>query len=197
MNEKKLSTRKLSELSGIHSSTISRIIRGKRNANLHHLSKFAENLDVPITTLLNTEGYTRSTEQQEETRVNVSEDRIKKMLEAFNMSQYNFSRLRIDEHLKAYETYCETDEGQQSIHRDFNMKLSTIGSIGPYVDQLKEIYNRYVLKKGSIKELSIMGIALLYFIITVDVIPDYVLPVGFLDDAFVVQSVLQSIPGKK
>lgn len=197
MNEKQLSSGKLAELSGIHSSTISRIISGKRKANLNHLNKLAIGLGIPITTLLDTEEYTWRTEQKEESMTNVSEDRINGMLEAFDMSQYTFSEHRINEHLKAYETYCETDEGQRSIHRDFNMKLSTSSSVGPYIDQLKEMYNRYSAKKGSVKELSIMGSALLYFIITVDVIPDYVLPVGFLDDAFVVQSVLQSIPGKK
>lgn len=35
-----------------------------------------------------------------------------------------------------------------------------------------------------------MGGALLYFILPVDVIPDYIFPIGYLDDEFVVKLVL-------
>jgi uncharacterized membrane protein YkvA (DUF1232 family) len=41
-----------------------------------------------------------------------------------------------------------------------------------------------------------MGSALLYFILPVDVIPDYIFPIGYLDDAIAVQLVLGWLPLK-
>ncbi|MDR7814957.1 helix-turn-helix domain-containing protein [Lacrimispora sp.] len=43
-----LSLRKLSALSGISASSISRIISGKQASNMHHLQQFSKYLDVPI-----------------------------------------------------------------------------------------------------------------------------------------------------
>lgn len=38
-----------------------------------------------------------------------------------------------------------------------------------------------------------MGSALIYFILSVDVIPDYIFPIGYLDDAVAVQLVLNAL----
>ncbi len=41
-----------------------------------------------------------------------------------------------------------------------------------------------------------MGGALLYFIVSVDVIPDYIFPIGYIDDAAAVQFVFNQLSHK-
>jgi uncharacterized membrane protein YkvA (DUF1232 family) len=51
------------------------------------------------------------------------------------------------------------------------------------------MFERFRLKKGTPRELMLLGGVLLYFILPVDVIPDYIFPIGYLDDAMAVQIV--------
>jgi len=67
------------------------------------------------------------------------------------------------------------------------MKRFKVGSVGPFINKLKELYEKFTTDKGTLFELTIIGSTLLYFIIPVDVIPDYVFPIGYLDDAIAVQ----------
>ncbi|MEM5594999.1 YkvA family protein [Niallia circulans] len=41
-----------------------------------------------------------------------------------------------------------------------------------------------------------MGAALIYFIISVDVIPDYIFPIGYLDDAVAIKISAKLLPAK-
>lgn len=59
-----LSMRKLSSLTGIDTATISRIINGKRQANLHHLKQFARYLNTPLEALIDPAGGTLQTIQK-------------------------------------------------------------------------------------------------------------------------------------
>ncbi len=64
LKERSLSMRKLSELTEIDTATISRIINGKRKANLQHLERFADCLEVPLRDFFEAAGY--SIEQRQE-----------------------------------------------------------------------------------------------------------------------------------
>ena len=47
-----------------------------------------------------------------------------------------------------------------------------------------------------LRELAVIGSALIYFIISVDIIPDYIFPIGYLDDAIAVKLVLNLFSNK-
>lgn len=55
------------------------------------------------------------------------------------------------------------------------------------------MFSMFINRKGSVKELGLMGAALLYFVVTKDLMPDYLFPVGFMDDALVVQVVMKQL----
>lgn len=57
MKEKSLSVRELGRISGIDHATISKIMNGKRKANINHFQKLSESLDVKITRLMEAAGY--------------------------------------------------------------------------------------------------------------------------------------------
>ncbi|MBS4179234.1 DUF1232 domain-containing protein [Lederbergia citrea] len=191
LNKRSLSMRKLSELTEIDTATISRIINGKRKANLQHLEKFADCLEVPITELFEAAGYPIEKRQEKsQSEIQTSVKVIENFLESSNLYDKKFSIASVEQKLTSYGQYSETEEGKDTILNSFDEKLQKVGSIGPFICHLKDLFKKFRLRKGTPYELAIIGSALLYFIIPVDVIPDYIFPIGYLDDAIAVQIVL-------
>ena len=188
LKERSLSMRKFSELTGIDTATISRIINNKRNATPHHLEKFADCLGVPLITLFEAAGYPIEQRQEKsESDIHTSVDAIQALLKSSNVYDDEFSVAQVEQKLESYGLFAQTEEGKNTIVKDFDEKIKNVGSVGPFISKLKELYERYLLGKGTLFELTIIGSTLLYFIIPVDVLPDYLFPIGYLDDAIAVQ----------
>lgn len=179
-----LSMRKLSELTDIDTATISRIINDKRKATLDHLEKFSNVLAIPLTKLLEASGY--AIEQTAESQLAVDQT-IQQLVHTSDLLSTNLSLSHVQSKLATYEDFAQTNEGKHRILMEFNEKLKTAGGIGPFADQMKKLYSRFKTQSGNTRELAIIGSALLYFIVPVDVIPDYLFAVGYLDDAVAVQ----------
>jgi len=58
--------------------------------------------------------------------------------------------------------------------------------MGPFIDHLMEMYKQYASKETAEHERAVFGSVLLYFILSTDVIPDYIFPIGYLDDAIAI-----------
>ncbi|GGP08510.1 DUF1232 domain-containing protein [Oceanobacillus neutriphilus] len=194
LHTRAMSIRKCSEYTGIDKATISRIINGKRKANIQHLEKFASCLNVPLAELMQAAGYSiHSTETQSTSDMYTSMKEIQQTLKASDLYHDNFSMDEVQQQLDGYEQYAQTEEGKQIIHNQFKNKIDEVGSIGPFIKQLKNFYAQFVQYKGTPFTLTIMGGALLYFITPVDVVPDYIFPIGYVDDAVAVQIALKSL----
>lgn len=191
LKQKSLSMRKLSELTGIDTATISRIINGKRKATPEHLQKFADCLEVQATTLFSAAGYLQE-EKQEIANDGVyrSAENIQNILTSTNLLNKKFTLESVENELMIYQQFSQTDEGKETILNDFEEKVKKLGSVGPFINQLQNLFDKFYSMKASPQHLVVIGGALLYFIFPVDVIPDYILPVGYLDDALAVQLVL-------
>jgi len=188
LKERSLSMRKFSELTGIDTATISRIINNKRNATPHHLEKFADCLGVPLITLFEAAGYPIEQRQEKsESDIHTSVDAIQALLKSSNVFDDEFSVAQVEQKLESYGLFAQTEEGKNTIVKDFDEKIKNVGSVGPFINKLKELYERFLSGKGTLFELTIIGSTLLYFIIPVDVLPDYLFPIGYLDDAIAVQ----------
>lgn len=190
LKERSLSMRKLSELTDIDTATISRIINGKRKATPGHLQKFAVFLEVPISELFTAAGF--SMEQKETPHpsdIGMSVESIQHLLQSSNLIDNKFSIASVEQQLVNYEQYVQTEEGKENILKSFGEKLKKLGCIGPFINELKDMYKKFRLSKGTPRELAIVGSALIYFIVSVDVIPDYIFPVGYIDDALAIQMV--------
>ncbi|MFL7941146.1 DUF1232 domain-containing protein [Priestia sp. TSO9] len=192
LKENALSMRKLSSLTGIDTATISRIINGKQQANLHHLKQFAHYLNTPLEALIDPAGA-NNTENEVETGIHYSIDKIQEILKSFNIVDTNFTIERVEQELTKYKQYAQTDEGHSMICNNFQTKIEQVGSVGTFIDQLKQMYLEYCDEKTSDTKRSILGSALLYFILPTDIIPDYVFPIGYLDDAIAVQLVMNQL----
>ncbi|WP_436374296.1 helix-turn-helix domain-containing protein [Cytobacillus sp. BC1816] len=194
LKERSLSMRKFSQMTEIDTAIISKIINGKRKATPEHLERFAENLGVSISRLYEAAGYLVDPKQ---TELNESISEIQVILESTQLVDKEFRLEDVKRELDKYEQLSQTEEGAEIIRNKFEGKVEKVGSIGPFILYLKEIYEKFSLKRGTKLELALMGGALLYFIAAVDCIPDYVFPVGYIDDALVINWVMNGLGLKK
>ncbi|WP_100488513.1 helix-turn-helix domain-containing protein [Sporolactobacillus pectinivorans] len=193
LKQRSLSMKKLSELTEIDTATVSRIINGKRKANPRHLQKIAECLDIPITDLFVAASYLTEPQQRKlesSNDIHSSIETIQNIIEFSNLLSKKFTIEDVKHHLAHYQQYSKTEEGRETILANFEEKLQKVGSIGPFIDHLKEMFDKFRLRKGTPYQLAVIGGALLYFILPDDVIPDYIFPIGYLDDAIAVQLTL-------
>ncbi|PID21464.1 DNA-binding protein [Sporosarcina sp. P3] len=184
LKERSLSMRKLSELTDIDTSTISRIINDKRKATLDHLEKFASILEIPLAKLLQAAGY--PVDLKHTIRSDYDET-IQHLVNTSELLSADLSIEKVQFQLTSYEAYVQTTEGRNRILYDFDKKLKQAGGVGPFIDQIKDLFTRFTMQDVAKRDLTVIGSALLYFIVPVDIIPDYIFAVGYLDDAIAVQ----------
>lgn len=198
LEKKSLSIRKLGELSGIDHATISKIMNGKRKANLTHLQKLSESLGIELTTLMKAAGYNIGMKTDEDLQTQESLKTIQHLVKTIEGYDGEFTLERIRQEISNYEDRSQTKEGRAMIRQGFQDKLDNINPMsGNYINKLKMMYSQFISKKGTVHQLRLMGAALLYFIVTTDLVPDYLFAVGLLDDAFIIQTILQHLENKE
>ncbi|HEY2494406.1 MAG TPA: DUF1232 domain-containing protein [Paenibacillus sp.] len=189
-----LSMRKLSALTGIDTATISRIVNGKQKAKPEHLEIFAFHLGVPTVQLFQAAGFDVSIPQvNQKSDIHASINSIREVLQASNLIDHQFTAELVQKELSKYEPYVLTEEGQRIILNDFPTKVASVNGAGPFIDELKQMYHQFCEDEITLERRAILGSALLYFVLPTDVIPDYVFPLGYLDDAIAVQLVLDRL----
>jgi uncharacterized membrane protein YkvA (DUF1232 family)/plasmid maintenance system antidote protein VapI len=194
LKEQSLSMRKLGQMTGIDTAIISKIINGKRKATPNHLQRFADKLDVSILTLYKAAGYPVDQKQSD---LNESIGHIQSILENTNLVDKEFRLKDVKEELEKYQQLSLKEEGNHTILGQFEEKVEKVGSMGPFIHSLKVMYDQFSRKIGTNTELALIGGALLYFIVNVDCIPDYLFPIGYIDDALVVNWVMNGLSIKK
>lgn len=193
LKKRSLSMRKLSQLTGIDTAVISKIINGKRKATLDHLQRFADKLDISILRLYEAAGYPV---YQSHSDLKESIVHIQAILENTNLVDKEFRLNDVKEELEKYQQLSLKKEGDETILGQFEKKMEKVGSIGPFIHSLKMMYKQFCRKMGTKTELTLIGGALLYFIVNVDCIPDYLFPIGFIDDAIVINWVMNGLSMK-
>jgi len=204
LKSRQLTMRKLAELCGMDVATVSRIANGKQQPRLKHLRLFAEHLNVPLDKLVEAADVAEGedapvpdgrAEAEETARPGILEslDAIRALLAESRLFDPDATTSRIEQELQKYELYARTEEGHRMICQDFGAKVSQVGGVGPFIEQLKRMHERYCDEETPDRDRSVLGSALLYFILSADIIPDYLFPVGYLDDAIAVHLVLDRL----
>ncbi|MDQ0268384.1 uncharacterized membrane protein YkvA (DUF1232 family)/plasmid maintenance system antidote protein VapI [Cytobacillus purgationiresistens] len=188
--ERSLSLRTLSEMSNIDSATLSRIINGKRRATPAHIQKIAQVLQISNAEMYIAAGY--EIEHQPST-LEAAIEEIQEELKFVKAYNKDFTTNDIETHLQQYEQYAQTDEGKETVSNHFKAKLKKLGSIGPFITDLENMYQKFNHKQGTPHQIVMMGAALIYFITAVDCIPDYIFPIGYIDDAIAIKLVVNGL----
>lgn len=190
LDEKGYSVRKLAELTSIDKATISRIMNGKRKPTLLHLKKLSAALELPFSGLVETLSQEVGVKEKAVKKTKIENHKTKEidLLEkSLHMHDQSITADSIFEELKKCEEYAETDEGNMMMKEAFEGKVLHFGNTGPYIQKLKLWHQKLLLSQGSKRELVIMGGALIYFILPLDLLHDYVFAVGYLDDCIAIQ----------
>ncbi|MFD1436506.1 DUF1232 domain-containing protein [Kroppenstedtia eburnea] len=193
LEERSLSMRRLSTITGVDTATISRIVNGKQQAKPKHLKLFASGLGVPLASLYKAAGYEYGTTDEKQSDLHASVDMIREFIGASRVHDLEYTIDRVKKELVVYEHYARTEEGEQKIMQDFETKVQQVGGAGPFIEQLKQIHRQFSRGNVSPAERAVLGSALLYFILSTDIIPDYIFPIGYLDDAIAVKLVLNRV----
>lgn len=186
MAQQRVSTRQLSKLSGISAATISRIINGKQAASIQHMQEISKHLGLPIKKLLQSVGVIDIEESQV-----CGSFAMENIQEIINDLKINLDSVASDimKELDKLEHYARTKEGIKIILDGFPVKISTIDSAGAIINKLNYFYAQFCSDNINEDKKAVIGSALLYFTLTIGVIPDYYFPIGYLDDAMAVKMV--------
>ena len=105
----------------------------------------------------------------------------------------------LNENKEKAKAYLDDDEKMEKLFRDFEDKLKLIPKIGNRASDiavLLSLVRAYIKKQYTDVSPSTVMLAvagLIYVVTPVDLIPDYILGPGLLDDAAVIGIVLQAI----
>lgn len=180
LRKRSISLRTLGKRTGIDAASISRMLSGKQKANPDYLQRMAVELGVSSDELFRAAGFDVGGTIQRGS-VNDSFDFLRELLNG-----QRFSKQEIELELAKYEDYARTDEGANLIIEKFPEKRQQVPGTGTFIEQLDDMYNNF-LKSSSNEERCILGSGLLYFVLSTDMIPDYIFPIGYFDDALAIQ----------
>lgn len=84
--------------------------------------------------------------------------------------------------LRHLQRDASTKAGERKIIQQFNRKVERVGGTPVFLEKL-QVMHRYFIDPGtSKKKKTLIGAALLYFIMPLDVIADIVPGIGWIDD---------------
>lgn len=176
-----LSLRELGRRSGIHHSLISRLLRGAIAPTPALLARLAPALGLPVGELYREAGLAAPPP---------IEDALRAMGAGDGLDE---ARLRAELGELALE--AATSAGRARILREFPRKRRQTALRGPILDCLDALYAAFRSGALPMDVACEVGAALLYFIQPGDCIPDDHFPLGYLDDAMVVQLVWPKVAG--
>ncbi|MGE5553437.1 MAG: DUF1232 domain-containing protein [Betaproteobacteria bacterium] len=180
LKARSLSLRKVAVSVGVDPATLSRVMAGRTRPRPELLKSIAECVGADYRALLVAAGYLDRQDSPVE-RI------VTELQSAGNQAEGALIDPEvIKTELKKYEAYSATSEGQDLVRKGFLPKISGLGAVGIWADRLKLMYRYFVDTNAPAGPKILLGAALLYFIVSTDVVPDFLFPVGHLDDAFVV-----------
>lgn len=176
-----LSLRALGRLSGVDHSLLSRLMSGAISPTPSLLARLAPALGLSVGQLY------RDADLAVPAPI---EDALRAMGAGDGLDEQ-----RLLGHLRLLTEQAATERGRSSILREFPQKRREAALRGPILDCLDGLYEAF--RSGALPPdiESEVGAALLYFIQPVDCIPDDHFPLGYLDDAMVVQLVWPKVAG--
>ncbi len=150
---------------------------------MHHLQQFSKYLGVPMEQLLRAVGVEVGSiiSPNSEFIIKIIQD----ILQSYSIDLDDVL-VDMQKELKKYEQYARTEAGKEVIHSGFYSKIKELNGEGVIIEQLIRLYELFCSDDIDPCIHPIIGSTLLYLILTPDVIPDYVFPIGYLDDAIAV-----------
>ena len=175
-----ITLREMARRSGVHHSLLSRLLRGQLAPTARLLGRLAPALGVEAGVLYREAGLANAVPWED-------------ALRGLGLGE-GLTDKRLAEELAVLAEQAATPVGAARIRREFPRKRQETAMRGPLLDYLDEMFARYTEERLPPESQAEVGAALLYFITPVDCIPDDQFPLGYLDDALVIQRVWAKLP---
>lgn len=175
MSELGLSLRALARRAGVSHSTVSRVLAGRMRPKPALLQALAGALRLPADELLGAAGLAWGAPPGDawEALRGLGLDPAPPELVS-----------RVSERLQRLREYAATAEGLAVAREGLERKVAALGARGPVIDHLRALGHLYLEEPGAPEALRLAaGSAVLYFLVAVDAIDDFMFPIGYLDDA--------------
>lgn len=187
LNENNLSLRKFSKIVDIPTSTLSRIINSKQKPSITHIKKLSKFIPLFLNSFLNDDLSSKDINIDITNTQSIQNNELYNILKFSQFADSKKLNQEINNQFNKCKEYAKTQDGINMIKSDFDRKIKEINGVGPLIDSLENLYSRYILENPSSTKALIIGAVLLYFIIPLDVIPDYLFGIGYIDDMLLLQ----------
>lgn len=187
LNENNLSLRKFSKIVDIPTSTLSRIINSKQKPSITHIKKLSKFIPLFLNSFLNDDLSSKDINIDITNTQAIQNNELYNILKFSQFADSKKLNQEINNQFNKCKEYAKTQDGINMIKSDFDRKIKEINGVGPLVDSLENLYSRYILENPSSTKALIIGAVLIYFIIPLDVIPDYLFGIGYIDDMLLLQ----------
>ena len=170
-----LSLRALARAAGVSHSTVSRLLAGRTRPTAGLLRALAPPLGCPAEALLQAAGLAPGPADPWDTLRSMGVDPAPAELLA-----------HVGERLTRLREYAATDEAVAFAREGLVRKVAALGARGPVIERLLALGRLYLGGEGGSAPPAARlaaGSAVLYFLLAVDAIDDFMFPIGYLDDA--------------
>lgn len=190
-----MSLRALARAAGVSHSSVSRLLRGRVRPTPGLLLALAGPLHCPPTVLLHAAGLVRPPGGDGDgpaasPPLSVPSAEPWDSLRAFGLEPVPAELpAAVRERLARLREYAATPEAVELAREGLQRKISALGARGPVIDRLQALGRLYLDgEDGAAPPAARLaaGGAVLYFLLGVDAIDDYLFPIGYLDDALAI-----------
>lgn len=177
MSDLGLSLRALARRAGVSHSAVSRLLSGRARPTAGLLRALAVPLGLAVDELLAAAGLP--------TAVGAPPGDAWEALRGLGVEPAPPALvLRVAERLERLREYAATTEGLALAREGLERKVAALGARGPVIDRLRTLGRLYLEGTGAPEAARLAaGSAVLYFLMAVDAIDDFMFPIGYLDDA--------------
>ena len=100
-----------------------------------------------------------------------------------------------DTNLEKYQLPVIYEKNQKSVEKSFWRKFGRVASLIPFAPELLSAYYCSIDPETPVRVRAILLAALAYFILPADLIPDFIIGLGFSDDATVLTAAIGIVAG--
>ncbi|GIM46519.1 transcriptional regulator [Collibacillus ludicampi] len=189
-----------SECVKTNKAALSRIMTGKRIPSEEEVQGIAKILETPILFEVY-DSLKQFISSQDGIHALQFYEKMSHLLHADDCSNENHHSPKVDYHLlfqilRGLYQYCLNHDLNKLIEKEFRTKLTQIKAHGRFIEQLQTMYQWLQSTKLTKQAHAWIMATLLYFVTPIDLIPDFFIPYGYVDDAIVAGFVFYKILSK-
>src|SRR5690625_3278185 len=145
MDERRLSLREVGRMSDIDHATLSKILNGKRKANLNHLQRLSAGMGVRLSELLSADDENNRTDGDLAENLKA----VQKLVETIHPQTGTLTMAEIDDEIQKYIKESKTVGGKQDNLEKTEDKISQSLNAGTFMKNIHKMYDCFIIEKSN------------------------------------------------